>query len=61
MHGDEVVKDETDKAAELVRPELWEYPFENLVLEGGGNKGIAYAGLLRVSSIQLSYLTKLSN
>jgi len=47
VHGDEVVKDETDKAAELVRPELWEYPFENLVLEGGGNKGIAYAGLLR--------------
>ena len=37
-----------DEAAAKVRPELWDFPFENLVLEGGGNKGVAYAGLVRV-------------
>ncbi|GAB1601046.1 uncharacterized protein LOC115216501, partial [Argonauta hians] len=26
----------------------YEYPFENLVFEGGGNKGIAYCGCLKV-------------
>jgi len=36
-----------DEAAAKVRPELWDFPFENLVLEGGGNKGVAYAGLVK--------------
>merc|ERR1719239_170354 len=35
------------EAAAKVRPELWDFPFENLVLEGGGNKGVAYAGLVK--------------
>ena len=26
------------------------YPFENIVFEGGGNKGLAYAGAVRVRS-----------
>ncbi|XP_021364180.1 uncharacterized protein LOC110457300, partial [Mizuhopecten yessoensis] len=26
----------------------YEYPFENLVFEGGGNKGLAYCGVVRV-------------
>ena len=37
-----------NEAAAKVRPELWDFPFENLVLEGGGNKGVAYAGLVKV-------------
>ena len=42
---------ETGKAevAKLIKPELYEYPFENLCLEGGGCKGVAYAGVLKVS------------
>ncbi|XP_022096774.1 uncharacterized protein LOC110982574 isoform X2 [Acanthaster planci] len=31
-----------------VRFEDFEYPFENVVFEGGGNKGLAYAGAVRV-------------
>ncbi len=27
----------------------YEYPFENVAFEGGGNKGSAYMGALRVS------------
>ena len=27
----------------------YDFPFENLVFEGGGNKGMAYVGALRVS------------
>lgn len=25
------------------------YPFENIILEGGGNKGLAYCGAIRVT------------
>ena len=34
-----------------VKPEEYSYPFENLVFEGGGNKGLAYCGAIRVSNI----------
>ena len=39
---------EMDKKVKEVH--LWDhvFPFENLVLEGGGAKGIAYAGVLKV-------------
>lgn len=30
-----------------VDPKDYQFPFENLVFEGGGNKGMAYAGLIR--------------
>ena len=29
--------------------ENYDYPFENVVFEGGGNKGLAYCGAVRVS------------
>jgi len=29
-------------------PVHYNYPFENLVFEGGGNKGLAYCGVIRV-------------
>ncbi|CAI9728168.1 XP_036362369.1uncharacterized protein LOC115216174 [Octopus vulgaris] len=34
--------------AQLIDLKDYEYPFENLVFEGGGNKGIAYCGCLHV-------------
>ncbi len=33
----------------------YEYPFENVALEGGGNKGSAYIGAIRVSTLILSH------
>ncbi|XP_061169580.1 uncharacterized protein LOC133178945 [Saccostrea echinata] len=40
---------ELDKLAQTIDPKnyLDEYPFENLIFEGGGAKGIAYPGALR--------------
>ena len=31
------------------------FPFENIVFEGGGNKGLAYCGAVRVSDVTYSY------
>ncbi|XP_059159411.1 uncharacterized protein LOC131943353 [Physella acuta] len=39
---------EEDKKARSVDPRLYAYPFENIVFEGGGNKGIAYCGAVRL-------------
>ncbi|CAG5119290.1 unnamed protein product [Candidula unifasciata] len=39
--------DDTDSRAVHVRPEMFEYPFENLIFEGGGNKGLAYCGAIQ--------------
>lgn len=39
-----------DKKARSVDPRLYQYPFENIVFEGGGNKGLAYCGAVRVSN-----------
>ncbi|BFZ23318.1 hypothetical protein BsWGS_26357 [Bradybaena similaris] len=39
--------DDTDNKANQIKPEMYEYPFENLVFEGGGNKGLAYCGALQ--------------
>ncbi|PVD30055.1 hypothetical protein C0Q70_09316 [Pomacea canaliculata] len=36
------------KKATTLDPRDYDYPFENLVLEGGGNKGIAYCGAIKV-------------
>lgn len=38
-----------DRKARSVDPKMYMYPFENLVFEGGGNKGLAYCGAVRVS------------
>ena len=38
-----------DKKARNVDPKMYDYPFENIVFEGGGNKGLAYCGAVRVS------------
>ncbi|KAK7108929.1 uncharacterized protein [Littorina saxatilis] len=42
------VLDKTDRKARSIDPMEYEYPFHNIVLEGGGNKGIAYCGAVRV-------------
>lgn len=42
------VLDKVDRKARNVDPKDYDYPFENIVLEGGGNKGIAYCGAVRV-------------
>lgn len=44
--------DEVDRKSTKVRPQDYDFPFENLVFEGGGNKGLAYCGAVRVSRIQ---------
>nr|KAI8731717.1 CAunnamed protein product [Biomphalaria glabrata] len=36
-----------DIAASLVQIEDYEFPFENLIFEGGGNKGTSYVGCLQ--------------
>lgn len=39
---------EEDREAMTVDHTKYIYPFENLVFEGGGNKGLAYCGALKV-------------
>lgn len=46
-----------DQRAELGDLLKYDYPFENLVFEGGGNKGVAYVGALMVLN-KLGILTK---
>jgi len=46
LHYSDIHRPEDLQAVD-VTPEDWNFPFENLVLEGGGCKGVAYAGLLR--------------
>ena len=42
--------DEIDsQVARVTNLEQYVYPFENVVFEGGGNKGLAYCGAVRVS------------
>ncbi|CAG5125632.1 unnamed protein product, partial [Candidula unifasciata] len=36
-----------DKKARSVDPKMYQYPFENIVFEGGGNKGLAYCGAVK--------------
>ena len=43
--------DDVDHRASKVRPEDYDFPFENLVFEGGGMKGLAYCGAVRVSTL----------
>lgn len=40
--------DEADAKVMSVNIDYYEYPFENLAFEGGGNKGLAYCGAIRV-------------
>ncbi|KAL5006725.1 hypothetical protein ScPMuIL_015531 [Solemya velum] len=39
--------DERDLAAKVIDPKEYDFPFENLVFEGGGNKGLAYCGAIQ--------------
>ncbi|XP_800195.4 uncharacterized protein LOC582782 [Strongylocentrotus purpuratus] len=39
--------DDDEDTINLIQYENFEYPFENIVFEGGGNKGLAYAGAVR--------------
>lgn len=43
--------DEVDAKTVGVDIDKYEYPFENLAFEGGGNKGLAYCGAVRVSFV----------
>ncbi|XP_053373751.1 uncharacterized protein LOC123532094 isoform X2 [Mercenaria mercenaria] len=40
--------DEVDHKTMTININEYEYPFENLAFEGGGNKGLAYCGAIRV-------------
>ncbi|XP_041365150.1 uncharacterized protein LOC121380414 [Gigantopelta aegis] len=42
-----VSMDEVDSQAISVHPQDYDFPFENLVFEGGGSKGLAYCGALQ--------------
>ena len=44
------VLDRVDRKARDIDPRDYDFPFRNIVLEGGGNKGIAYCGAIRVSA-----------
>lgn len=48
-------QDRITRKANTLDPRDYDYPFENLVLEGGGNKGIAYCGAIKVSAALLFY------
>lgn len=39
--------DDRDRRAATIRPQDFSFPFENLVFEGGGNKGLAYCGAVK--------------
>ena len=41
----------TDYADIIKELKNYEYPFENIVFEGGGAKGLAYIGVLEVSKL----------
>ena len=43
--------DEIDSQVVTVDLTKYIFPFENLVFEGGGNKGLAYCGAVRVSHL----------
>ena len=45
------VFDKTDRRARGLDPRDYDFPFRNVVLEGGGNKGMAYCGAIRVSGV----------
>ncbi|KAL3832268.1 hypothetical protein ACJMK2_023928 [Sinanodonta woodiana] len=40
--------DQIDDASTKVDIEKYQFPFENLIFEGGGNKGLAYCGAIKV-------------
>ncbi len=40
------------KMCSIVDPKDYEFPFENLVFEGGGSKGLAYCGAVQVSYLR---------
>lgn len=42
------VLNEIEIKAMEINPKDHSYPFENLIFEGGGNKGLAYCGAVRV-------------
>lgn len=42
------VLNEMEIKAMEINPKDHSYPFENLIFEGGGNKGLAYCGAVRV-------------
>lgn len=42
------VLNEIEIKAMEINPKDQSYPFENLIFEGGGNKGLAYCGAVRV-------------
>lgn len=53
--------DEVDTQVMKVDINAYEFPFENLVFEGGGNKGLAYCGAVKVSCYFVPRVTCRSN
>ena len=48
----EIVKYAEKEGNDLTKSDQHPFPFENIVLEGGGVKGLAYCGAIRVSSVK---------
>lgn len=46
--------DDVDFRARRENPAKYRFQFENLVFEGGGNKGLAYCGAVKVSLLRYS-------
>ena len=42
---------QVDSQASKVNIKDYDFEFENLVFEGGGNKGLAYCGAIRVKTM----------
>lgn len=52
------VLNDIEVKAMSIDPRDHSYPFENLIFEGGGNKGLAYCGAVRVRVLAVLYFYK---
>ena len=47
-------KNKDENKDDLEELKGYEYPFTNLVMEGGGSKGMAYVGALKVQFVEFT-------
>lgn len=52
------VLNDIEVKAMSIDPRDHSYPFENLIFEGGGNKGLAYCGAVRVRLLEVLYFKR---
>lgn len=51
LQENESISDELDSSETKMKLANYKYPFENLIFEGGGNKGLAYCGAIKVGHV----------